>query len=199
MLARGSTARRSSPQRSRDHRRLLAAGAAARSGSSLAPDAFVAPGRSTAPTRVCGRSPPRFPSAGPEARRRRGGRPRHQHVPHGRAADDHPALLANTAVGRRPMQDIHRRAAGGVEPPDRCARPPRLAVLARDGDLSGTAALAELARVFTGRTLRKRSCSCRRAAARRERRRLRLARAPGGPVDAVVVLGDLARRACVGR
>src|SRR2546423_4960818 len=100
---------------------------------------------------------------------------------------------ANTAVGRRPMQDVIGVRAGVSNR--------RIVVLAhRDSlyspataDLSGTAALAELARVFTGRTLRKTlvlvstsggSGGNAGAAA--------WARAPGGPGDAVGVLGDLA-------
>ena len=100
---------------------------------------------------------------------------------------------ANTPVGRRRMRDVI-----GVRPG---VSNRRIVVLAhRDSlhspataDLSGTAALAELARVFTGRTLRKTlvlvstsggSGGNAGAAA--------WARAPGGPVDAVVVLGDLA-------
>ena len=100
---------------------------------------------------------------------------------------------ANTPVGRRHMRDVI-----GVRPG---VSNRRIVVLAhRDSlhspataDLSGTAALAELARVFTGRTLRKTlvlvstsggSGGNAGAAA--------WARAPGGPVDAVVVLGDLA-------
>jgi len=100
---------------------------------------------------------------------------------------------ANTAVGHRRMQDVIGVRAG--------ASNRRIVVLAhRDAlhapataDLSGTATLAELARVFTGRTLGKTlvlvstsggSGGSAGAAA--------FARDPGGPVDAVIVLGDLA-------
>jgi Peptidase family M28 len=102
---------------------------------------------------------------------------------------------ADTAVGHRRMQDVIGVRAGVSNR--------RVVVLAhRDAldapataDLSGTATLAELARVFTGHTLRKTlvlvstsggSGGSAGAAA--------FARAPGGPVDSVVVLGDLASR-----
>ena len=60
-------------------------------------------------------------------------------------------------------------------------------------DLSGTAALAELARVFTGRTLRKTLVLVSTSGGSGGNAGASAwARAPGGPVDAVVVLGDLA-------
>ena len=100
---------------------------------------------------------------------------------------------AKTAVGRRSMQDIIGVRAGVSNR--------RIVVLAhRDSlhspataDLSGTAALAELARVFTGRTLRKTLVLVSTSGGSGGNAGASAwARAPGGPVDAVVVLGDLA-------
>ena len=100
---------------------------------------------------------------------------------------------ANTAVGRRPMQDII-----GVRPG---VSNRRIVVLAhRDSlyspataDLSGTAALAELARVFTGRTLRKTLVLVSTSGGSGGNAGASAwASAPGGPVDSVLMLGDLA-------
>src|ERR1700716_4195412 len=100
---------------------------------------------------------------------------------------------ANTPAGRRPMQDVIGVRAGVSNH--------RIVVLAhRDSlyspataDLSGTATLAELAGVFTGgsrhKTLVLVSTS---GASGGNAGASAWARAPGGPVDAVVVLGDLA-------
>jgi hypothetical protein len=164
------------------------------SGSSLAPDAFVGarafdgPGTGLRPLAAA------FPLRGPGSSGDSGVADRV--ISTFRAAGLQTIIRrfsANTAVGRRPMQDIIGVRAGVSNR--------RIVVLAhRDSlyspataDLSGTAALAELARVFTGRTLRKTlvlvstsggSGGSSGASA--------WARAPGGPVDAVVVLGDLA-------
>ncbi len=102
---------------------------------------------------------------------------------------------ARTAVGRRTLDTVIGVRAGAS---DR-----RIVVLAhRDAlsspataDLSGTATLAELARIFQGRSLRKTlvlvSTS---GGSAGDAGADRFAAAPGGPVEAVVVLGDLAGR-----
>ncbi|HEV7363180.1 MAG TPA: hypothetical protein VGN71_02235, partial [Solirubrobacteraceae bacterium] len=164
------------------------------SGSSLAPDAFVGarafdgPGTGLRPlaaafpqrrpgspgdSGVAGRVISTFRTAGLQTILRR--------------------FSANTAVGRRPMQDVIGVRAGVSNR--------RIVVLAhRDSlyspataDLSGTAALAELARVFTGRTLGKTLVLVSTSGGSGGNAGASAwARAPGGPVDAVVVLGDLA-------
>ncbi|HEV7460381.1 MAG TPA: hypothetical protein VGN78_07590 [Solirubrobacteraceae bacterium] len=100
---------------------------------------------------------------------------------------------ANTPAGRRPMQDVIGVRAGVSNH--------RIVVLAhRDSlyspataDLSGTATLAELARVFTGGSLHKTLVLVSTSGASGGNAGASAwARAPGGPVDAVVVLGDLA-------
>jgi hypothetical protein len=100
---------------------------------------------------------------------------------------------ANTPVGRRRMQDVIGVRAGVSNH--------RIVVLAhRDSldspataDLSGTAALAELARVFTGRTLHKTLVLVSTSGGSGGNAGASAwAAAPGGPVDAVIVLGDLA-------
>jgi len=164
------------------------------SGSSLAPDAFVGarafdgPGTGLRPLAAA------FPQRRPGSPGDRGVAARM--VSTFRTAGMQTIIRrfsANTAVGSRRMQDVIGVRAGVSNR--------RIVVLAhRDSlhspataDLSGTAALAEMARLFTGRTLRKTlvlvstsggSGGNAGAAA--------WARAPGGPVDAVVVLGDLA-------
>jgi hypothetical protein len=164
------------------------------SGSSLAPDAFVGarafdgPGTGLRPlaaayprrqpgsagdSGVAGRIISTFRTAGLQTIIRR--------------------FSAKTPVGRRSMQDIIGVRAGVSNR--------RIVVLAhRDSlyspataDLSGTAALAELARVFTGRTLRKTLVLVSTSGGSGGNAGASAwARAPGGPVDAVVVLGDLA-------
>lgn len=164
------------------------------SGSSLAPDAFVGarafdgPGTGLRPlaaafprrqpgsagdSAVAGRIISTFRTAGLQTIIRR--------------------FSAKTAVGRRSMQDIIGVRAGVSNR--------RIVVVAhRDSlyspataDVSGTAALAELARVFTGRTLRKTLVLVSTSGGSGGNAGASAwARAPGGPVDAVVVLGDLA-------
>lgn len=102
---------------------------------------------------------------------------------------------ARTAVGRRSLETVVGVRTGVSNR--------RVVVLAhRDAlaspapaDLSGTATLTELARIFQGRTLRKTlvlvSTS---GGSGGDAGAARFAADPGGPVEAVVVLGDLAGR-----
>jgi hypothetical protein len=100
---------------------------------------------------------------------------------------------ADTPVGNRRLQDIIGVRAGTSNR--------RIVVMAhRDSlhspataDLSGTAALAELARVFSGRSLRETLVLVSTTGASGGNAGAAAwARAPGGPIDAVLVLGDLA-------
>jgi hypothetical protein len=164
------------------------------SGSSLAPDAFVGarafdgPGTGLRPlatafpqrrpgspgdSGVAGRVVSTFRTAGLQTIIRR--------------------FSANTAVGRRPLQDVIGVRAGVSNR--------RIVVLAhRDSlyspataDLSGTATLIELARVFTGRTLNKTLVLVSTSGGSGGNAGASAwAGSPGGPVDAVIVLGDLA-------
>ena len=154
--------------------RLLAGGpSAARSATTLAPDAFDG----AAGVRDARRRWPRaFPDAPPGRRRRRRRSPR-------RVAERRSARARASRCGTRRFDGARRSTAssdlttvvgeraGQLGRADRRRRPPRRAGRGARAELSGTAALLELARVFGGRAGRADARrSSRRAAAAAARR-----------------------------